>query len=113
MQGCCRNGNSALPPGVKLPALRGGASEKEEENKMEQVLMHSKQDQAKLAVDAVVHLIRDVGLPVTLREYGGIEEKDLKKMADRMIELWHRPMNPRPMGGKESIKFWRDMWKGI
>jgi len=75
--------------------------------------MLSGRDAAELAVNSVAKLIKDVGLPLTLKEYGGIEENDLDKMADQMITKFHRPMNPRPMGKEESIQFWHNMWEGI
>ena len=68
---------------------------------------------AKCAIHSVVQLIKDVGLPVTLREYGGLEEDDLEEMAKKMITIYPRPSNPRPMGKKESIQYWRNMWDGV
>jgi alcohol dehydrogenase len=79
----------------------------------EQTLLLSQQEASKSAVRSVVDLMKDVGLPVTLKEYGGINEKDLEEMAELMIKLYHRPLNPRPMGRDESIRFWQDMWNGI
>jgi len=78
----------------------------------EQTWMLSELDAASLAVQSVVRLIKDVGLPITLEELGGINESDLEEMADLMIKLYPRPMNPRPMGGEESVQFWRNMWDG-
>jgi len=79
----------------------------------EKTSMLSEHEAAKLAVASVARLIKDVGLPVTLAEYGGIEEGELEKMAAQMIELYPRPMNPRPMTHKESITFWHNMWNGL
>jgi len=72
----------------------------------------SQRDAAERAVYAVLRLIRDVGLPATLKEYG-IEESKLEEMADIMIKEYHRPFNVRPMGREESIWFWKNMWAGI
>ncbi len=79
----------------------------------EKTWMLSRLDAAHLAVQAVANLMEDVGLPVTLEEFGGIEEANLEDMADMMIKLYHRPMNPRPMGRDESLQFWQNMWDGI
>jgi len=73
--------------------------------------MHSEVGAAKLAVHAVARLIKDVGLPLTLREHG-LAEKDLEKMADTMLALYFRAMNPRPMGKKEAVQYFRNMWNG-
>jgi alcohol dehydrogenase len=73
---------------------------------------YSELEAARLAVRSVARLIRDVGLPVTLKEYGGVKEADLERMADEMITLFYRPLNPRHMGKKESAQYWRNMWHG-
>jgi alcohol dehydrogenase len=78
----------------------------------EQTWMLSEIDAAKRAVQSVARLMKDTGLPVTLQEYGGLKEGDLEEMADKMITIYPRPMNPRPMGKKESIQYWRNMWDG-
>jgi alcohol dehydrogenase len=78
----------------------------------EQTWMLSEIDAAKRAVLAVAQLMKDTGLPLTLQEYGGLQESDLEEMADKMITICNRPMNPRPMGKKESIQYWRNMWDG-
>ena len=78
----------------------------------EQTWMLSELDAAHLACRSVARLIRDVGLPLTLQELGGINETDLEDMAALMLKNWPRPMNPRPMGIQESVKFWQDMWAG-
>ncbi len=57
-------------------------------------------------------LMQDIGLPVTLREYGGITENDLEEAGRLMIELYPRPMNPRPMSVEEAGQYWRDMFEG-
>jgi alcohol dehydrogenase class IV len=74
--------------------------------------MQSPIDAANLSISSVVRLIKDVGLPYTLKEYGGIKESDLEKMAEQMITIFPRPMNPRTMTKEESVKFWKDMWHG-
>jgi alcohol dehydrogenase len=78
----------------------------------EQIWMLSELDAAKLAIYSVARLIKDIGLPSTLQEYGGISEGDLEEMADRMITDWPRPNNPMSMGREESRQFWRNMWDG-
>jgi alcohol dehydrogenase len=67
---------------------------------------------AKLSSALVKDLMQSIGLPVSLKEYGGITEDDLKEAGKLMIELYPRPMNPRPMSVAESIQFWRDMYDG-
>jgi alcohol dehydrogenase class IV len=78
----------------------------------EQTWMYSEVGAAKLAVESVVHLTKDVGLPVTLTDYGGIEKSNLEEMANLMINLYPRPMNPRSMSREESTRFWHNMWEG-
>ena len=78
----------------------------------EQTLMLSEIDAAKRAVHATAQLIKDIGLPLTLKEYGGLQEDDLTGMAEKMITIYPRPMNPRSMGKKESIQYWHDIWDG-
>ena len=75
--------------------------------------MLSRLDAAHLAVQAVANLMEDIGLPVTLEEFGGIDEENLEDMAGIMIKLYHRAENPRPMGLEESVQFWQNMWDGI
>jgi alcohol dehydrogenase len=79
----------------------------------EKTWMLSRLDAAHLAVQAVANLMEDVGLPVTLEEFGGIDEGNLEDMAGIMIKLYHRAENPRPMGLPESVQFWQNMWDGI
>ena len=79
----------------------------------EQTWMLSELDAARLAIQSIVRLNKDVGLPVTLQELGGINEGDLEDLADMMIKKWPRQMNPRPMGINESVKLWHNMWEGI
>ncbi len=67
---------------------------------------------AKSAAVLIRDLMQDIGLPVTLKEYGGITENDLEKASRLMIELYPRPLNPRSMDMKESLQFWRDMYEG-
>jgi alcohol dehydrogenase class IV len=73
--------------------------------------MYSELEAARKAVQAVADLMKDVGLPLTLQDYG-IQEGDLEKMAEMMISLYPRPMNARPMGKEDSLQYWRNMWKG-
>lgn len=67
---------------------------------------------AKLAVESIYHLMEDIGLPVTLKQYGGIAESDLTAAAEIMIDKYPRPENPRPMDRSQAIQFWRNMWEG-
>jgi len=78
----------------------------------EQTLMLSEWDKAKKAVCSVFNFIRDCGLPVCLKEYGGINKSALEEMADMMISIYPRPMNPRIMTREDSIKYWQNMWDG-
>lgn len=73
--------------------------------------MHSELEAAKQAVQAVARLMKDVGLPLTLNEYG-VKESDIEEMAELMVNLYPRPMNPRRMTQEDSIKYWRHMWEG-
>jgi alcohol dehydrogenase len=67
---------------------------------------------ARLAAESIYHLMEDIGLPVTLEQYGGIAESDLTAAAEMMIEKYPRPENPRPMDRSQAIRFWRNMWEG-
>jgi alcohol dehydrogenase len=68
---------------------------------------------AKLAVNSIYDLLEDIGLPATLKQYGGIAESDLTAAAQMMIEKYPRPENPCPMDLNDAIRFWRNMWAGI
>ena len=72
----------------------------------------SGQEAAKLAVESIYHLVADIGLPTTLKQYGALSESELTAAAEMMIEKYPRPGNPRPMGRNEAIHFWRSMWEG-
>jgi len=78
----------------------------------EQTWMLSELDAANLAVESVLRLNKDIGLPLSLQELRGINESDIEDLATLMIKNWPRPMNPRPMNHEESGKFWWDMWHG-
>lgn len=67
---------------------------------------------ANLAIQAVAELMVDVGIPVSLKEYGGIDKNDLEEMAGIMMEKYYRPMNPRPMSQEDAVIFWHNMWEG-
>ena len=78
----------------------------------EQTGHYSEIDAANLAAQSVYCLMADIGLPTSLEEYGGIKESDLEEAAKLMLERYPRPGNPRPMGEKEAIQFWYNMWSG-
>jgi len=77
----------------------------------EPIWMYSEQEAAKRAIHAIKSLMTDIGLPVTLKDYG-ISEKDIPDMANMMIKLYPRPMNPRSMDQESSMTYWRNMWNG-
>ena len=77
----------------------------------EPIWMYSEQEAAKRAIHAVKSLMADIGLPVALKDYG-ISENDLPDMANMMIKLYPRPMNPRAMDQEGSMTYWRNMWNG-
>ena len=89
----------AVPKLIRIAAAMG-----------ERIRLLSDLDAAQLAVDSVIKLNKDIGLPLTLKELGGLQENDLEDMADLMLANWPRPMNPRPMGQAEARRFWRNMW---
>ena len=72
----------------------------------------SELDAARLAAQSIYCLMAETGLPVSLKEYGGIAEADLEDAAKLMLELYARPQNPRPMGTEEAIEFWHNMYEG-
>ena len=78
----------------------------------ENTATYSDLDAAKIAAQSIFCMMDDVGLPVSLEEYGGITEDDLEKAAEMMIELYARPQNPRPMNREDAVRFWRNMWEG-
>ncbi len=78
----------------------------------ETTAMFSELDAAKLAAQSIFCMMDDVGLPVSLEEYGGISEDDLEKAAETMLELYPRPLNPRPMSREDAIRLWHNMWEG-
>lgn len=72
----------------------------------------SELEAAMLAAGSVLQLMEDIGLPISLEEYGGIKEDQLEEAAHYMIKNYPRPLNPRPMGLDEAIRFWHNMWEG-
>lgn len=78
----------------------------------EQTWMLSELDAASLAVRSVARLNKDIGLPLSLQELGGINETDIEDLASLMIKNWPRPMNPRPMGLEDSVRLWWNLWHG-
>ena len=72
----------------------------------------SELDAARLSAQSIYCLMAETGLPVSLKEYGGITENDLEDAAKLMLELYARPQNPRPMGTEDAIEFWHNMYEG-
>lgn len=60
--------------------------------------------------DAVEGLMKDVGMPVSLREHG-IDEADLDALSEAMTRLYPRVNNPRPMSGSEARAYWQAMFE--
>lgn len=78
----------------------------------EQTLFLSEWEKAKLSVHSVYQLIKDCGLPVCLKDYGGINKNDLEEMANITYTMYSRPMNPRKMTKEDCINYWQDIWSG-
>jgi len=72
----------------------------------------SELDAARMAAQSIYCLMAEVGIPVSLNEYGGISEEDLEAAAEVMLKLYSRPLNPRPMGKEDAIAFWQSMYDG-
>ena len=75
-------------------------------------MMMSELDAAMASIREVGRLIRDVGLPVTLKEWKGLEEDKLEEMATIMVEKFPRPMNVRSMSQNDAVIYWKNMWNG-
>jgi len=63
------------------------------------------------AVEMVYELIKDVKMPVSLKEMG-FRHEDVPKMADICITKYPRPNNPRPMSKEECLALFEAMWEG-
>jgi len=66
---------------------------------------------AQRAVEMVYELIKDVKMPVSLKEMG-FKHEDVPKMADICITKYPRPNNPRPMSKEECLALFEAMWEG-
>lgn len=66
---------------------------------------------AKKTVQATAELITDIGLPLTIKEFG-VESDMLKDLALKMLKMYPRPLNPRTMNENEAIEFWEAMYIG-
>lgn len=71
----------------------------------------SKIEDARKAIFAIIKLIKDVGLPSSLRE-AGIPKEDLPILAEELLEAYPRPNNPRPIDMKNALKIYNRAWKG-
>jgi len=63
------------------------------------------------AVEMVYELIKDVKMPVSLKEMG-FRHEDVPQMADICITRYPRPNNPRPMSKEECLALFEAMWEG-
>ncbi|MBI5966390.1 MAG: iron-containing alcohol dehydrogenase, partial [Deltaproteobacteria bacterium] len=63
------------------------------------------------AVEMVYDLIKEVKMPVSLKEMG-FQHEDVYKMADICINKYPRPNNPRPMSKEECLALFEAMWEG-
>jgi alcohol dehydrogenase len=66
---------------------------------------------AKKAVHLTAELITDIGLPLTIKEFG-VESNMLEELALKMMKMYPRPLNPRTMNQKEAVAFWEAMYNG-
>jgi alcohol dehydrogenase len=62
-------------------------------------------------VEWVQELLRDLGIPRSLKEMG-IPKEDIKALAREMIETYPRPNNPRQLSIEETEKLYEEMWTG-
>ncbi|MCX5906573.1 MAG: iron-containing alcohol dehydrogenase [Deltaproteobacteria bacterium] len=63
------------------------------------------------AAEMVYDLIRDVKIPLSLKEMG-FRHEDVAKMAEINITKYPRPNNPRPMSKEESLALFEAMYEG-
>jgi alcohol dehydrogenase len=63
------------------------------------------------AAEMVYDLIRDVKIPLSLKEMG-FRHEDVAKMAEINVTKYPRPNNPRPMSKEESLALFEAMYEG-
>lgn len=60
---------------------------------------------------AVLELVKKVKAPATLEELG-FEKDDLKRLADTLVDVYPRPLNPRQMSREDALEFMGKMYDG-
>lgn len=64
-----------------------------------------------VAIEAVMKLIEDVGIPTTLREFG-FDKGELPELAEICVKEWPRPNSPRQLTGQSVLEVLERMWEG-
>ena len=77
----------------------------------EKVESVSVREAARKAAQSVYDLIKDVKMPVSLKEMG-FRHEDVPKMAEICVTRYPREFNPRPMSKEESEGLFEAMWEG-
>ena len=66
---------------------------------------------ARRAVELVYDLMKDVKMPLCLKEMG-FKHEDIPKAAELCITRYPRANNPRPMSKEECLALFESMWEG-
>jgi alcohol dehydrogenase len=64
-----------------------------------------------VAIEAVMKLIEDVGIPTTLRELG-FDKGELPELAEICVKEWPRPNSPRQLTRQSVLEVLERMWEG-
>jgi alcohol dehydrogenase class IV len=73
---------------------------------------YSEEHSARQAVLSVINLMKDCNLPISLKEYGNIDEDCIEEMAEIMIDNYPRALNPRVMTKADAVQYFEKMWHG-
>jgi len=71
----------------------------------------STSEAGKAAIRSVTRLIEDVGIPVSLKEFG-FEKGEMAELAETCVKEWPRPNSPRELTSRTVREVLEKMWEG-
>lgn len=66
---------------------------------------------AEKSVEAVKHLVQEVGVPTNLKSIG-VQQAILPLLAAECLEKYPRPNNPVPLSAQEAVALYKRIWEG-
>jgi 1,3-propanediol dehydrogenase len=77
----------------------------------ERIEFLSSREAGQRACERVYDLMKDVRMPVSIKDLG-YRQEDLPKMAEICVTRFQRPNNPRPMSQEDCVALFKSMWEG-